>query len=385
MRSAEQSFLGLEDEAEWIVAAGEISAAFAANGQSIAARDYVSRAQQKIDQLESSDAKISASAALAKDAVTAKLPDLAERLVTEGELAAANIADNAKKYDLSGKLAVVRASIGQFDRALKTVRAFPETTSNHQAFKARSLREIAVELAKAGKWTEADLVITEISFGLTYYQSTVRSDIAHLAFSAGDFERAVRLLQEAEEIARAQENGYFVAGALRDIGVAYVNADMRHKAMSLFTDAIAGARRANSYQEKARAMSRIATGMADCGLYRDTQSILQEAEQFAQKAKSDLFRQFSYYEIAGSAAFSGQFSIADRLVTDLPETQFGSTSSLRAAALRDIAWGFAKHGRNMEARKLVSSIKPARERIMSISRIVRLMKNPKLEAFPRYL
>ncbi|GAB5486944.1 MAG: hypothetical protein Pars2KO_05140 [Parasphingorhabdus sp.] len=385
LQAAEQAFTEIESDLDWISAAGEFAVALSENGQKDKARNFLTQAGERIGRIENPGAKIAAAAELGKAASTAKLPDIALAMVAMGNEEVAKLEDNAKKYDLIGKLTAVQASAGQTDDAIQKVLSFPQTTDNHAALKARSLREIAVAQAKAGNFDAAERTIAQITFGLTYYQSTVRSDVAALAFEAGDSKRALMLLRQAETVARAQDNGYFVAGALRDIGVVYVDNDMLERAMPFFADAKAGARGANSNQERARALSRIGTGLADCGLYDEAKSVFAEARDFAKNAKSDLSRHFSHYEIAGSAAFAGDFDTANKLAATLPETKFGSTSSLKAATQRDLAWGLAKHGRTSEARTLINSIIPARERIMSYSRVVRLLTDPKMQAFPRYL
>ncbi len=385
LQSAEQAFAEIESHADWISAAGEFAVALAENGQKDKARSFLTQASARIGQLENSISKISAAVELGKAATMAKLPTVALAMVALGNEEVDELEDNAKKYDLIGKLAEVQVLAGQTDEAIQRVLSFPETSDNHAAFKARSLREIAVAQARAGNFDAAQSTIAEITFGLTYYQSTVRSDVAALAFEADDSKLAIKLLQQAETVARAQDNGYFVAGALRDIGVVYMDNSMPEKAMLVFTDAKAAARNANSNQERARALSRIGTGLADCGLYTEAKSVFTEAQDFAKNAKSELFRHFSHYEIAGSAAFAGDFDTANNLVATLPETKFGSTSSLKAATQRDIAWGLAKHNHIAKARALINSIVPARERIMSFSRLILLLKNPKMQAFPRYL
>lgn len=383
--SGAAAFAEIDNDAHWITTASEFSVALHTDGQDQLARKYLQQAIEKVKSLDTPLAQISGAAEVGKAATEAGQNDIATGLVNWAESEATQLEDNAKRYDLVGKLASVEAAAGSANSALVKVHAFPETSDNHASFKARTYREIAVYQAQVGDFDAAEATIARMIMGLTYYQSTARSDVASLALKAGDQKRAMKLLKEAEAIAREQENGYFVAGALRDIGVVYERAGQNEKAQGYFEDAKAGARAANSNQEKARALSRIATSLADIEAYVDAQSIFAEALTFAKQAKSPLFENFCNYEIAGSAAFAGDFDIASSLAADLPETKFGSTTSLKAVTQRDIAWGLAKHGRLSDARQLIENIVPARERIMAISRIVRLLKDPKMEAFPRYL
>ncbi|MEO9467989.1 hypothetical protein [Parasphingorhabdus sp.] len=385
LHSAASAFSEIDNDAHWINAAAEYAVALHVNGEDQVARKYLEQAAEKVKLLDGVQSQISAAAEVGKSAAEAGQDDIASGLMDWGESQAEKLEENAKKYDLLGKLASVRAAIGEAGLALSKVQAFPETSDNHSSFKARTYREIAVHQAKAGNFDAAEETIARMTMGLTYYQSTARSDVALLALEVGDQKRAMKLTREADVIARAQDNGYFFAGALRDIGVVYARAGEKDKASQFFEDAKAGARTGNSNQERARALSRIATSLADIKLYTDTGAIFAEALTFAKQAKSPLFENFCNYEIAGSAAFAGEFDTANGLAAILPETKFGSTSSLRAVTQRDIAWGLAKHGRLKDAHQLIQTISPARERIMAISRVVRLLKYPDMEAFPRYL
>lgn len=385
LKTSEQAFAEIDGDSQWITAASEFSIALHAGQQDQAARSYLAQAVERTKLLKTALARVSAAAEVGKAAADAGQNDIAAAIVAWGEGQAITLEDNAKKYDLLGKLASAQAVAADPVSALIKVEAFPEKDDNYSAFKARSLREIAVAQAKAGGLEGAEQTISKITMGLTYYQSIARSDVASLAFQVGDERRALNLLREATLIAQGQENGYFIAGALRDIGAVYLDARRKDIGEKLFEDAKTGARRAKNNQEKARALSRIATSLADCKQYADARKIFSEAERFADQAKSPAFEHFSKYEIAGSAAFAGDFKTAFRLVESIPETKFGRTTSLKAATKRDIAWGLIKHGRKQEALELIQSIRPARERIMAISRVVRLLAVPDMHALPRYL
>ncbi len=186
-------------------------------------------------------------------------------------------------------------------------------------------------------------------------------------------------------IARAQDNGYFVAGALRDIGFSYAVYGDAETANNYFSEAIAGSRNANSFQEKARSMSRIATRMADAGMTSETASMIAEATDLASQEESELFQQFSLYEIAGSAAFCGHFDTAQDLIEKIPSITFSSTASLKNSTIRDLAWGMAKHGDFVGAVKLANTIETKRERVQTLSRIARVILDPKMAAIARYL
>ena len=209
--------------------------------------------------------------------------------------------------------------------------------------------------------------------------------MAELAFAADNDALAERLLTEADSIARAQDDGYFVAGALRDIGKAYYRGGNREIAMRYFTDAHAATGRAKSPQHKARSLSRVGTGLSDCGLYADAKRVIPAAREWAEQAKAPVFNNWAFYEIAGSAAFAGDFDTASELLAVIPDMKFSNATSLKAATQRDVAWGMARHGQLDGAVAMSTSIEKPRERVQALSRVVRLMVDPKMDAFPRYL
>ena len=159
----------------------------------------------------------------------------------------------------------------------------------------------------------------------------------------------------------------------------------RNKALQLFDDAASLSDKARTPQHKARALSRIATVMADLGLEEHTVPYLRQAAVTAKTEASQAMRRYSFYEIVGSAYFANNSAVIADIMDDIPTAPFGSASSLRDATMRDIAWGLARHGDWDRAAAIARAIESPRERVQALSRLVRLIRNPDMNALPRYL
>ncbi len=385
LQAAASALDGIENDRDWIAAAAEYAIALDVVSQKGAARQVLKTALEKANGLEDQAKQLPALLELSNAFAEIGANDLALKAIDIGEGKLSNIENLDKRIDLGGKFASARAAAGQIDTALTKTRTISNASENAASFKARTFREIATYQAEVGDFEGAVRTISEIDGGLTYYWSTARSDVAELAFAAKEDIIANKLLIEADKIARAQEDGYFVAGALRDIGKAYLRGSDPEKAESYFNDARAAALTAKSPQHRARSLSRVATGMSDCQLYKAAASVIPTAIALASKEKSKIFQNFALYEVVGSAAFAGDFETAFNLLDGIPDIKFSDATSLKGATQRDIAWGLARHGQTQRAVKTARNIAKPRERVQALSRIVRLMVNPKMDAFPRYL
>lgn len=286
---------------------------------------------------------------------------------------------------ITAKRVLVRGRHGSFRPALDEATALPEQTSSQQNAKAVTLRKISEQLALSGDLVSAERALREIQMSISYYQAMARSDVARAAFRHDDSTLAETLLAQADVIARDQENGYFVGAALRDIAYAYRVAGYSEKADSYFEDAVTEAGKASKLNERARAISRIATRYADAEDYANSRAVLDIAVLHAKDIEPGPLRGYTYYEIAGSAAFNGEFELAFRSLEHVPDTPLQSTKSILGAAQRDVAWGLARHGRIEDALDVCARIASERERVQAYSRIVRLLRDPDMSALPRYL
>ena len=375
----------IEDDRDWIAAAAEYALALDASSREAEARATLNTALDKTSAIADTGKQVAALLDIANAAAEIGASDLALQVIATGEGIVRQIGSEDKQVDLLGKFASAQAASGEIKQALAKAGALRGESENAASFKARTLREIAVHQAKAGDFSGAAQTISKITDGLTYYWSTARSDVAELAFAAGEKSLANRWLAEADKIARAQDDGYFIAGALRDIGKARYRGGEREAAMRYFEDAKDATANAKSAQHKARSLSRVGTGLADCGLYAEAQQVIPAARERADQAKSPIFKNFSFYEIAGSAAFAGDFNTANQLIALIPDMQFSNATSLKGATKRDVAWGLARHGQTQSGVVMASGIAKPRERVQALSRIVRLLAEPKMDAFPRYL
>jgi len=301
--------------------------------------------------------------------ILAKSTDLEERTVA----------------DISAKAVVTRGVHGDVKAAYQEAMNLPQTSQIEGYAKAIALRKFASLLAKKGDFESAQDAVNAVTMSIDYYKALVRTDVARIAHDKGNNEVAENLLNEAIPIARSLENGYFSGAALRDVAFSYHGMGQEDKAQSFFTEALEATGNADKQNEKARATSRIATRLADAGLKNNTKPVLEKAAAFAKDIESDVMQSYSYYEIAGSAGISGQFDLAKKWLENVPENPMGSTSSIHSAAKRDLAWGLTRYGKTKEALEVVNTIKAPREKIHSLSRMVRVLKDPKMEALPRYL
>ena len=384
LAEAAMSLVEIEELGDWIAAASEYAEALVTVGRDDEARKLLERALEASQALPADDGRLAAQLTLAKSVAAIGPEKMVLPFIEETRRTAAEVSSPEARYDAQATLAALPAMFGDRADAMRTARTLPEGETL-SSLRSRAFREIAAAAASHCDFDTALAALAEIRLGLPYYQSVARSEVAGFAINAGRAELANDLLLEAEQLARADPDGYFSAGALRDVAVAYERAGDEAKARALFADAAAAAKRAATAQQRARALSRVVTGMADVGLYSDASALLAPARQLAAEEPSEAMRNFSLYEIAGSAAFAGEFDAAQAIARDLPQTAFGSATSLRAATLRDIAWGRARNGDLAAAAALARSIPSPRERVQALSRIVRLLANPQMDAFPRYL
>lgn len=384
--AAKQMLDTLEDPSSQRDGAIEVSLALHAVGRGDEAAAMLAKEWRQLEVVEQDPlphlASLSALAVASKKAGNAALArDIAKQAVAYS----GSMEDTPKKWDSLGKLAQVFVAAGDTQTVQELIRQMPQSDYAYAAYKARSIREVAAQLAKQGAFDDAISWIAQITMGLPYYQATARTDVAQFAMAADKPEIAEKLIAEAAKMAPTFENGYFVAGALREIGEVYGSVGDSEKAAEYFESAFSAAQLAPSKQEAARAVSRVSTGLADHGYYDMAAKYLVRSVEIAEDIEADNLKSWTRYEVAGSLAFSGEFEQATGLLQEVPRARFGSTQSLHSAAARDVAWGFARHGRIEEALNQLNEIETTRERVQALSRIIRVLVNADMQALPRYL
>ncbi len=381
---AEAALQEVGDDHDWIAAAVETALAMQVSGRDDGGLALLHQARDR---------------AMAAEAVTAQaksLVDIGNALVALGDIAAVEqivmsgeelllaIEDDNTRWDLTGKFASLRAGIDAAKAALAVTDKMPSSGYLLASHKARTLNEIATHQAANGHFDAAVATIARITMGLPYYRSTARSKVAGLA-PADRGEAIEALLAEAEVIARGQDDGYFIAGALRMIGTFHVNHGNDARALALFDDAAGHARQARSAQEQARALSRVATALSDGKQYARAVELLLVALTIAETEPEASLRAWAHYEVAGSAGFAGDFELASKVLTTIPMDAELGGKSIKRAAQRDVAWGLARHGKLPEALESLGNLPPSRERVQALARIVRIIHDPQMAALPRYL
>jgi len=384
---AEQALTQLEgDPFAWSTAAVELAIALDALDESTRSEVLVAAAADRAAGIGEERQRVAAFGDIALAlAVLRPLPD-SEKILSRIADSVAGVEDVNRRADLAGKM--IAASAVQLDlpEAFNRATALPEGEGSQASYKALALRKVAATFAGKGDFDTAGRVIEHITMGIDYYKSMARSDVA--ARAAGDDRyraHANMLLDEAVIIARTIEDGYFRAGSLRDIAVAYHRLGAAERSAAYFDEAMSATADADTPNERARSMSRIATRMSDLGRLGATESVIAQSIAYAEAIESDVMRSFTDYEIAGAAAFCGHFDTAYALIAGMTDRAMGSTASVRSAAQRDLAWGLARHGQLQQAMQVVAGIESLRERIQAMSRIARVMNDPGMQALPRYL
>ena len=381
---ARDALADIDADRDWVSGAAEVATAFFTIGETALARGLLQDARLRASALDDAGARAAAltdlAAALVMDGNADGLGDLLGAALQSAEA----IEDRQKRWDTTGKLAVIYAEAGDISTGLAIAAGMPQADATLAAFKARTLHDIAPLQARAGGLEDALDTLASIDMGITYYQATVRTGVATIVTRNHPLV-AANLLGEADTIARAQQDGYFVAGALRHVGAAYATMNMEHKSMVYFTAAAEGARRVESAQKKARAISRVATALADFRRFAEAAALIPEAVGVAATETADDMRLWAMYEISGAAAFAGEFEVALELLDAIPSSFEFFGKPLHAAAERDVAWGLARHARVQAAVAMAAGITAPRERVQALSRIARVLEVPDMRALPRYL
>ena len=283
------------------------------------------------------------------------------------------------------KATLVTARNVGLEEGLDAALALPESTEREAGVKAVALRDIANEFAEARRLDDAEGVVNEITMSISYYQAVAYTELARHSVEALKPKRASRLLALAEEIAAAQRNGYFRGAVYREVAVVRMAMGAVGDAIDTFNTAVAAARTAPTLQERARALSRIATRMSDAGLASQADAVLNLAVTVAESVNDKDMLGYTRYEISGSAAFAGYFDLALEMLEKTPAVPFGATESLRSVAQRDLAWGLARADRYPEALRLARQIATVREQVHALSRVALLSLKPGAAAPSRYL
>ena len=379
---AEASLRDTMGPVDWVGAAGGLALGLCAADRKDSARAVLAEAQSRLSEIGEPTDRIDASLELSKAFRQCLVFDQARRLAQDSQGLTNTLEHDDTRWDRLGNVAAELAAMGDIAAALDIATSMSEVSPNQASFKARTLGNIAVHQAEHARFRDAGRTLANITMGLVYYRATARTRIANLA----PFERtSEEFAAEAERLARGQDNGYFSAGALRQVAAFEFGRGNKEKALKLFQEAAGLAGTAATPQERARATSRVATTLADYEQYESAAELVRRAELLAHHEASEHLRHWAYYEIAGAAAFAGDFQRALRLLDAIPaSTRFGG-KSVKSAAQRDVVWGLARHGRTEQALELAQRIVSPRERVQAYARVVRLLRTPQMPAHPRYL
>jgi len=382
---AKTTLAEIESPDDWITGAAEYAEALNSAGRVDDAHQILLQTEDRVDKIETSAKKITALNSIASGLISIDQRAASINLLDRALKLTEGIETESQRWDKRGKLISSKFKANSSLQILNSISDMPETTENLAAFKARTLKEVAETQSVSGQILDAKNTIDQMTMGLTYYKSTALSHVAQQALQHDQMKLAFKMLEEAEKIARSQTDGYFIAGAIREAGKAYLRAGETARALDLFKEAEVATLKGRTPQHRARSLSRIATSLSDCNMFENAKSLLRESIMRAEKETSEIMQPYAFYEIAGSAAFSGDFDTAQELLSRIADEPFGDATSLMGATQRDVAWGLAKHGKIREAIDLASSISTPRERIQALSRIIRIIHDEDMQALPRYL
>ena len=385
LKHIDQNLKKITDDVAWISSAVEYSFALRTYDRGDKSISILDNALKRAANIQSHKKKTNALYEIAGALIDSKDTTRAKEAISVGIFSARQIDDTETSTDGLAKFSVLLIKVGDVETGMNQLHSLSQHSENLAAYKARAFKDVSIYLAEKKQFDMAIDVIEAVDYGLTYYQSTARIELARLANGFGMQEVANDLLRDAENIARAQSDGYFIAGALRDNAKARFLQAQNERALELFNDARSAAQLARTPQHRARAISRIATTLADIGMYDQARELFPEALQLLKSEASEQMRNYSLYEITGSAAFAGDFATAFANLDSIPDEGFGSAQSLRNAARRDVAWGLTRHGRVREALDLSNKVQTPRENVQLLSRVLRLLKQPDMPAFSRYL
>ncbi|MEE2705127.1 MAG: hypothetical protein VX397_03305 [Pseudomonadota bacterium] len=306
-------------------------------------------------------------------------------LIEKGLIEVKKIQNEEIKSKIISNFSLSLSKLKLYKRSLSTLNSIPNKSELTNFFKAQTLRKISLVQATNGDLEFSLKTVELIKMGLPYYQAVALSDISPLFFQENFLDKSISILKEAEKISNTQENGYYKSAIQRDIAKAYAILKQNDISKLFYKLAILSAKTAQSNQEISRALSRIATDTNFSGFNNLTQEIIKDAINYAKNEQNRILRIYSFYEIAGSAAFSGDFGIALSLLKNIPDIPYKSSKSIRSSTQRDIAWGYAKNKQYNQAIRIIEQIKTKKEKIQAITRIVILLEDFGMEAFPRYL
>ncbi len=365
---------------DWIDAALELAAAEAGEAGKSRLLEAAIRAGGEDDPVS----RAGQLAAIAQASAKQGSGPLAADVAAAAERALSAVTDADKRADLLGKVLSARAEAAGAAALLPVVQAMPEDSDNQASFRARTLEQLATRLA-AEDLSAALALLADMDSGLKYYQAVGYAHVATATAGHADRDELLDAIESGAKVARTLSEGYFVAGALREGAVAAHELGQMDLADRLFDEAVAATRTAGSRQQQARALSRVASELADTGRFEEARKLMPEALQTARQETSEQLRLWSFYEICGAAAFAGDFGLAREVLSEIPPDLLLFGRPLRAAAQRDLAWGLTRHGATAEAVQVVGEISSPRERVQALARMARLLADPSMVALPRYL
>jgi len=287
--------------------------------------------------------------------------EVAEGIRWAGERARAlrEIAEEMAKAGMKERVKEV------FEQALKVAEGIEDANK-----RARALREIAEEMVKARMFEQA----LKVAEGIEWRRAWALREIAKEMVKAGMEEQAKEVFEKALEVAEGIEDANKRAEALIEIAKEMVKAGMEEPALEVAE----GIRWAG---ERARALREIAEEMAKAGMKERVKEVFEQALEVAEGIENTIERALALIEIAKEMAKAGMFEQAKEAFEKALKVVEGIENTIeRALALIEIAKEMAKAGMFEQAKevfekalKVVEGIKNTIEHALALIEIAKEM------------
>lgn len=290
------------------------------------------------------------------------LPDILPRVIAIAQ----TLGDSGDEAYVRKKVAVAYIARGEFDRALKIIRAFKEDYDREDG-----AQELAIQFAKLGHYDRA-LKLAERAGD--YFGPIALVGIAWEALRRRDKSEALEVVTRADLfVAKAitkKDYEPFVAEAerLSELAVLYSQLDRSSRALELAELAFKIAKEIGKPGERYRALKSAADAFCELGLYDNAIEVavaLNDYEQIHAVALTD---------IGIHAQKKGRLDAVSKLIKTIQAAQVKEHEEFRVKTLVAIARAGIEQGRSLEAQQLLRSINPIVNRLESTEHTPEILK-----------
>ena len=327
---------------------------------SLAATGHPREAESVARGITNTDRQAAALAVLAAALTEASNTTDAERVASDAERAARDIAEyNYLQADALIALAAAMAKAGNTTNAERVARSLAGTY-----WQADALAALAAALTEAGNTTDAERLASEAerlarSITDTYRQAEKLAAVAVAIAKAGNTTNAERMARSITDTDRRPGALAAGAGALAALAAALAKAGNTTDAERLASEAERVARSITDTDRQAEALTAVAAALAEAGNAGDAERLAGEAERVARDITEFTFRQAdALTALAAALAKTGNTSDAERLAGEAERVARDTTDSdeQQRDALAALAAALTKVGNTTDAERVARSI-----------------------------